>query len=406
MDCLSPDDIYAAAKQLSDKIINTPTLPAPALSKLLGCQLYLKHEQLQHTSSFKVRGAYLAILALTDAERAQGVVTMSAGNHAQAVAYFANQFNVSSTIIMPEQAPFSKVSRTKELGANVILKGRTLNETSDFVNNLAKEKNLKLIHPYDDYDVISGQGSIGIEIFEKINELDCIVVPIGGGGLISGISIVAKKINPKIKIFGVESDLYPSAYNKFKKKNLFCSGDTIADGIAVKTPGEKTFPIIREYIDDIILVDDISIENTISNLFEYERIISEGAGAAGVTAIIENLSLFKNKKVCSIICGGNIDSRIYAGILNKKLSRDGRLARIRIGITDEPGMLSKISNAIAKTGGNIIEIYHQRMFHDVPVKKAKIDAVIEAQNRKSIEEIIATLKSEGFEVRIINETFN
>ena len=163
---------------------------------------------------------------------------------------------------------------------------------------------------------------------------------------------------------------------------------------------------IREYVDDIILVDDISIENTISNLFEYERIISEGAGAAGVTAIIENLSLFKNKKVCSIICGGNIDSRIYAGILNKKLSRDGRLARIRIGITDEPGMLSKISNAIAKTGGNIIEIYHQRMFHDVPVKKAKIDAVIEAQNKKSIEEIIATLKSEGFEVRIINETFN
>ena len=400
------EKILAASKELKGNIVNTPFVRANKLSSNFNTNIFLKLENLQLTSSFKARGACYAIMKHTLADPNRGIITMSAGNHAQAVAYFANQFNVSSTIIMPEQAPFSKVSRTKELGANVILKGRTLNETSDFVNNLAKEKNLKLIHPYDDYDVISGQGSIGIEIFEKINELDCIVVPIGGGGLISGISIVAKKINPKIKIFGVESDLYPSAYNKFKKKNLFCSGDTIADGIAVKTPGEKTFPIIREYIDDIILVDDISIENTISNLFEYERIISEGAGAAGVTAIIENLSLFKNKKVCSIICGGNIDSRIYAGILNKKLSRDGRLARIRIGITDEPGMLSKISNAIAKTGGNIIEIYHQRMFHDVPVKKAKIDAVIEAQNKKSIEEIIAILKSEGFEVRIINETFN
>ena len=400
------EKILAASKELKGNIVNTPFVRANKLSSNFNTNIFLKLENLQLTSSFKARGACYAIMKHTLEDPNRGIITMSAGNHAQAVAYFANEFNVSSTIIMPEQAPFSKVLRTKELGANVILKGRTLNETSDFVNNLAKEKNLKLIHPYDDYDVISGQGSIGIEIFEKINELDCIVVPIGGGGLISGISIVAKKINPKIKIFGVESDLYPSAYNKFKKKNLFCSGDTIADGIAVKTPGEKTFPIIREYIDDIILVDDISIENTISNLFEYERIISEGAGAAGVTAIIENLSFFKNKKVCSIICGGNIDSRIYAGILNKKLSRDGRLARIRIGITDEPGMLSKISNAIAKTGGNIIEIYHQRMFHDVPVKKAKIDAVIEAQNKKSIEEIIATLKSEGFEVRIINETFN
>ena len=400
------EKILAASKELKGNIVNTPFVRANKLSSNFNTNIFLKLENLQLTSSFKARGACYAIMKHTLADPNRGIITMSAGNHAQAVAYFANEFNVSSTIIMPEQAPFSKVSRTKELGANVILKGRTLNETSDFVNNLAKEKNLKLIHPYDDYDVISGQGSIGIEIFEKINELDCIVVPIGGGGLISGISIVAKKINPKIKIFGVESDLYPSAYNKFKKKNLFCSGDTIADGIAVKTPGEKTFPIIREYIDDIILVDDIAIENTISDLFEYERIISEGAGAAGVTAIIENLSFFKNKKVCSIICGGNIDSRIYAGILNKKLSRDGRLARIRIGITDEPGMLSKISNAIAKTGGNIIEIYHQRMFHDVPVKKAKIDAVIEAQNKKSIEEIIATLKSEGFEVRIINETFN
>ena len=397
------EKILETSKKLKGSIINTPFVKANKLSSRFKSEIFLKLENLQLTSSFKARGACNAIKKHTLKDPKGGIITMSAGNHAQAVAYFANKLKVPSTIIMPEQAPFSKVSRTKELGANVILKGRTLNETTEYVNNLAKDKNLKLIHPYDDYDVISGQGSIGIEIFEKIKDLDCIVIPIGGGGLISGISIVAKKINPKIRIFGVESDLYPSNFNQFKNKNLNCYGDTIADGIAVKKPGEKTFPIIKENIDDIILVNDISIENTISDLFEHERIISEGAGAAGLTAIIENLSYFKNKNVCSIICGGNIDSRIYAGILNKKLSRDGRLARIRIGITDEPGMLSKISNVIANNGGNIIEIYHQRMFHDVPIKKAKIDAVIEAQNIKNINEIISTLRNDKFEVRIINE---
>ncbi len=397
------EKILETSKKLKGSIINTPFVKANKLSSRFKSDIFLKLENLQLTSSFKARGACNAIKKHTLKDPNGGIITMSAGNHAQAVAYFANKLKVPSTIIMPEQAPFSKVSRTKELGANVILKGRTLNETTEYVNNLAKDKNLKLIHPYDDYDVISGQGSIGIEIFEKIKDLDCIVIPIGGGGLISGISIVAKKINPKIRIFGVESDLYPSNFNQFKNKNLNCYGDTIADGIAVKKPGEKTFPIIKENIDDIILVNDISIENTISDLFEHERIISEGAGAAGLTAIIENLSYFKNKNVCSIICGGNIDSRIYAGILNKKLSRDGRLARIRIGITDEPGMLSKISNVIASNGGNIIEIYHQRMFHDVPIKKAKIDAVIEAQNIKNINEIISTLRNDKFEVRIINE---
>ena len=403
---LTFEKILETSNKLKGSIINTPFVKANKLSSRFNLDIFLKLENLQLTSSFKARGAYNAIKKHTLKEPNNGIITMSAGNHAQAVAYFANKLKVPSIIIMPEQAPFSKVSRTRELGANVILKGRNLNETTDYVNNLAKEKNLKLIHPYDDYDVISGQGSVGIEIFEKIKDLDCMVIPIGGGGLISGISIVAKKINPKIKIFGVESDLYPSNFNKFKNKNLSCFGDTIADGIAVKKPGKKTFPIIKDNVDDIILVNDISIENTISDLFEHERIISEGAGAVGVTAITENLAFFKNKNVCSIICGGNIDSRIYAGILNKKLSRDGRLARIRIGITDEPGMLSRISNAIASNGGNIIEIYHQRMFHDVPIKKAKIDAIIEAQSIKNINEIISTLRNEKFEVRIINETSN
>ena len=403
---VSFENIVDASKQLKGSIKKTPVVKASKISLKLGCELFLKLECLQLTSSFKTRGAFIAIKRNCSNNPGKGVIAMSAGNHAQAVAYHAKNLNVPATIIMPEQAPFSKVSRTKDLGAKVILKGRTLNETSEYVKRIAQNEDLELIHPYDNNDVINGQGTIGIEFFDEINDLDYLIVPIGGGGLISGIATAIKRLKPNIKIFGVESNLYPSTFNLFKNKSLPCLGDTIADGIAVKSTGEKTFPIIKKNIDDIFLVDEISIEHAISILFEDERIISEGAGAAGLAAILKNKSFFKNKKVGTIICGGNIDSRIFAEILNKQLSRDGKLAKIRIGITDEPGMLAKISNAIAANGGNIIEIYHQRMFHDVPVKKAKIDAIIEAQNITNINEIINTLKKENFEVSIVNEKAN
>ena len=403
---VSFENIVDASKQLKGSIKKTPVVKASKISLKLGCELFLKLECLQLTSSFKTRGAFIAIKRNCSNNPGKGVIAMSAGNHAQAVAYHAKNLNVPATIIMPEQAPFSKVSRTKDLGAKVILKGRTLNETSEYVKRIAQNEDLELIHPYDNNDVINGQGTIGIEFFDEINDLDYLIVPIGGGGLISGIATAIKRLKPNIKIFGVESNLYPSTFNLFKNKSLPCLGDTIADGIAVKSTGEKTFPIIKKNIDDIFLVDEISIEHAISILFEDERIISEGAGAAGLAAILNNKSFFKNKKVGTIICGGNIDSRIFAEILNKQLSRDGKLAKIRIGITDEPGMLAKISNAIATNGGNIIEIYHQRMFHDVPVKKAKIDAIIEAQNIANINEIINTLKKENFEVSIVNENSN
>ena len=397
------ENIIDATKKLNGNIKKTPIVRASKLSEKLGCDLYLKLESLQLTSSFKTRGSFIAIKKICEQSPGKGVIAMSAGNHAQAVAYHAKNLNVPATIIMPEQAPFSKIERTKELGAEVILRGRTLNETSEYVNELSKVKNLSLIHPYNNVDVINGQGSIGIEFFDEIKDLDCFLVPIGGGGLISGISTALKKLQPRIKIFGIESNLYPSTFNKFNNKQLPCLGDTIADGIAVKSPGELTYPIIKQLVNDVFLVDEISIEHSISCLFEEERIISEGAGAVGVAAILSNKDYFKNKKVGTVICGGNIDSRIFAEILNKQLSRDGKLARIRIGITDEPGMLAKISNAIAKNGGNIIEIYHQRMFHDVPVKKAKIDAIIEAKNTSNIDEIINTLKCDNFEVSILNE---
>ncbi len=390
--------ILEASKILKGNIKTTPTIKATKLGKKLGCNLFLKLECLQLTSSFKTRGAYVAIRNLTINYPKKGAIAMSAGNHAQAVAYHSKNFGIPSTIVMPEQAPFSKVARTKEYGAEVILKGRTLNETAKFVRNLAIKKELKLIHPYDDLDVISGQGTIGLELYNEINDLDCLIIPIGGGGLISGISTAIKKLNPNIKIFGVESKLFPSMHNIFNKANLPCGGDSIADGIAVKQPGNMNIPIILKNIDDIFLVDEISIENSISDLFEDERVISEGAGAAGVAAILENKKFFKDKKIATVICGGNIDSRIFAGILNRQLSRAGKIARIRIDITDEPGMLARISNSIAKNGGNILEIHHQRMFHDVPVKKAKIDALIEAQSANNIFVILKTLKDEGFDV--------
>jgi len=397
------NDILKATETLKGNIKKTPTIYASKLGNKLNCELFLKLECLQLTSSFKTRGAYIAIKKSTLNNPGKGVIAMSAGNHAQAVAFHAKNLNIPATIIMPEQAPFSKVTRTKDLNAKVILKGRTLNETNDFVDDLAQKNNLTLIHPYDDPDVVAGQGSIGFEIFDEIKDLDCLVIPIGGGGLISGISIVAKNINPKIKIFGVESKLYPCMYNIFNNKTFPCAGDTIADGIAVKSPGKLNIPIISKLVDDIFLVDEISIENSISNLFEEERVISEGAGSAGVAAIMDNNKLFRNKKVGTVICGGNIDSRVFAGILNRQLSREGKIARIRIGITDEPGMLAKISNTIAKNGGNIIEIYHQRMFHDIPVKKAKIDAVIETHSSSNVNKIINSLKEEKFEVVLIKE---
>jgi len=398
------ESISAAAQILNGNIKNTPTIQANKLGKKLNCDLFLKLECLQLTSSFKARGAYLAIRNAKINHPDQGLIAMSAGNHAQAVAFHAQKANLSATIVMPEQAPFSKVARTKDLGAEVILRGRTLNETTSFVSYLAKQNDLTLIHPYDDLNVILGQGTVGLEFVNSVFDLDYLVVPIGGGGLISGISIAAKALNPKIKVIGVETRLFPSMYNLRNGTNLTCDGDTIADGIAVKVPGVVTAPIINKYVDDIILVDEISIEKSISDLFEDERVISEGAGATGIAAIRENIKFFENKRVGTVICGGNIDSRIFAGILNKQLSRDGKMARIRIDITDEPGMLARIAETISESGGNIIEVFHQRMFHDVPIKKAKIDAVIEAQNANRIAEIIKCLKNSGFNVIRINES--
>ena len=397
------DSIRAANEELRSNIVRTPTIKSQYLSNEVNANVFLKLENLQYTSSFKVRGAYVSIKRLKEEQKQKGVIAMSAGNHAQAVAWWAQKEGVKATIVMPEQAPLSKVMKTKSLGAEVILKGRTLNESQTYVSELIDYKKLTLIHPYDDPNVVIGQGTLGLELMEDVKNLDLLVIPIGGGGLISGISIVAKSLNPNIKIFGVQTEKFPSMYNVLHKKQLAISGDTLADGIAVKRPGNITSEIIKNHVDDILLINEFELEKAISSLFENERIVAEGAGAAGVAAIMKNKDKFSGKKVGTVICGGNIDARLFASILNRKLLMDGRMTKVRIDIIDEPGMLARISNLIAKYGGNIIEIYHQRMFNDVPVKNAKIDAIIEALSVEHIASIIKALKDDGFQVSEIME---
>ena len=397
------DSIKEANLELRSNIVRTPTIQSQYLSNEVNANVFLKLENLQYTSSFKVRGAYVSIKRLKEEQKQKGVIAMSAGNHAQAVAWWAQKEGVKATIVMPEQAPLSKVMKTKSLGAEVILKGRTLNESQTYVSELIDYKKLTLIHPYDDPDVVIGQGTLGLELMEDTKNLDLLVIPIGGGGLISGVSIVAKSLNPNIKIFGVQTEKFPSMYNVLHKKQLAISGDTLADGIAVKRPGNITSEIIKNHVDDILLINEFELEKAISSLFENERIVAEGAGAAGVAAIMKNKDKFSGKKVGTVICGGNIDARLFASILNRKLLMDGRMTKVRIDIIDEPGMLARISNLIAKYGGNIIEIYHQRMFNDVPVKNAKIDAIIEALSVEHIASIIKALRNDGFQVSEIME---
>ena len=397
------DSIKEANLELRSNIVRTPTIQSRYLSNEVNANVFLKLENLQYTSSFKVRGAYVSIKRLKEEQKQKGVIAMSAGNHAQAVAWWAQKEGVKATIVMPEQAPLSKVMKTKSLGAEVILKGRTLNESQNYVSELIDYKKLTLIHPYDDPNVVIGQGTLGLELMEDTKNLDLLVIPIGGGGLISGVSIVAKSLNPNIKIFGVQTEKFPSMYNVLHKKQLAISGDTLADGIAVKRPGNITSEIIKNHVDDILLINEFELEMAISSLFENERIVAEGAGAAGVAAIMKNKDKFSGKKVGTVICGGNIDARLFASILNRKLLMDGRMTKVRIDIIDEPGMLARISNLIAKYGGNIIEIYHQRMFNDVPVKNAKIDAIIEALSVEHITSIIKALRDDGFQVSEIME---
>ena len=401
---VTADQIRDTAVRLDGQIIRTPMLEAPMLSRNLGCDLFLKLECLQHTSSFKARGALNAMLGLNDQQRQLGVIAMSAGNHAQAVAYHAKHMGIPATIVMPAQTPFAKVARTRAFGAKVVLEGRNLNECEGTVNALIQEHGLTLIHPYDNELVMMGQGTAGLEMLTDQPDLDILVVPIGGGGLMGGIATIARDMRPNIRIYGVQTELYPSMKLAVEGKEITCGGETLAEGIAVKKPGGVTLPVVDALVDKILLVNERELEWAVGALIEQQRVVSEGAGAAGIAAIHANPALFAGKKVGVVICGGNIDPRLLASILNRNMAVDGRIARLRIDISDEPGMLAAISTTIGKCGGNIVEIYHQRLFYDVPAKLAKIDAVIETRGADHVDEIIGALRAAHFQVRQLEDS--
>jgi threonine dehydratase len=396
------EDIRAAQTQIAGSTAVTPLDHSTVLSEMAGCEVWLKLENLQFTASFKERGALVKLQSLTDAERKAGVVAASAGNHAQGVAFAAQRLGIPATIVMPKGTPFTKISRTEALGASIVLSGESLADAAAHAETLHKDQGLALIHPYDDPLVIAGQGTIALEVLENADGFDAIVVPIGGGGLISGIAIAAKSIQPGIEIFGVEAELYPSMHQALKGAAPEVGGHTIADGIAVKHPGSLTKPIVEALVDDILLVSEAAIEQAVQVLIDIEKTVAEGAGAAALAGLFANKDRFAGKRVCVIVSGGNIDSRILASILMRGLVREGRLIRIRVEISDAPGALAKVATLIGDNGGNIVEIDHHRLFQDVPVKLADLDVVLETRDRQHVDTILGALREGGFETRLLS----
>jgi threonine dehydratase len=396
--------IREAAAAIAGAIVRTPVIRAAALSELVGAELYLKLETLHRTGSFKERGALNKLLTLGGAERRAGVVAMSAGNHAQGVAYHARRLGIPATIVMPEGTPFTKIDRTEAFGAKVVLRGDSLAAAREAADTLAREQGLVLVHPYDDPAVIAGQGTIALELLADLPNLDMLVVPIGGGGLISGIAVAAKALNPQIEIIGVQSTLYPSMYRLMRGEDPGppVASATLAEGIAVKEPGRLTRQIVKALVSDILLVDDVIIEAAIESLIERQKLVVEGAGAVGLAALLAAPQRFRGRRVGIVICGGNIDARLLASILMRGLVREGRLVRLRSELPDMPGALSRLSGVIGKHSGNIVEVHHQRLFHDTSVKRAELDVVVETQNRRHVRVLVAALVAAGFPTRLLS----
>jgi len=396
------EDIRAAAAAIEGEVVCTPLIAAPRLSQSLGCEISLKLENLQFTGSFKDRGALNKLKSLSAAEAERGVIAMSAGNHAQGVAHHAERLGIPATIVMPEFAPFTKVERTRSFGARVVLEGDTIDAAAEAARRIQDEEGLAFIHPYDDPMIVAGQGTIGLEILAERPDLELIVVPIGGGGIISGIALAAKALNPEIRILGVEAELYPSMYQALNALAPSAGGTTLADGIAVKTPGGLTKAIVADLVDEILLVDEPGIEAAVQLLVEEQKLVAEGAGAAGIAAVMKYPERFAGRRVATVICGGNIDVRLLASVLTRGLIRDGRLVKLRVEIIDRPGVLAKIAECIGQTGGNIIEVHHQRMFSDVPAKQADLDIMVETRNPAHVDQIVGLLKAQGFPTRIVS----
>lgn len=390
------ENIRAAARQIEGVVLRTPFLPAQRLSELTGASIFVKYENLQATSSFKERGALVKFLSLTDEERQRGVIAMSAGNHAQAVAYNAQRMGVPATIVMPQPTPFVKIAATRAFGATVVLEGETLAESQVTVEAIVAETGATLIHPYDDPYVICGQGTIGLEIVADCPDLDAVIVPVGGGGLISGIAVAVKELAPTIEVIGVETELFPSAHSALRGVAARCGGDTLAEGIAVKNVGRLTLEIIRAKVDDIVLVDEAFIEEAVATYLALQKTMAEGAGAASLAAVLADRDRFRGKRVGLILAGGNIDPRLAASIMVRELAREEHIAAYRVIISDRPGVLADIAQTIAAHGGNILDVHHRRTMLAVPAKGACIDVTVETHGPIHAAAIGNALSTRGY----------
>jgi threonine dehydratase len=401
---ISLGDVRAAAAAIGAAVLSTPAVATPQLSALAGAHLVLKLETLHPTGSFKERGALNKLLSLDAAARRAGVIAISAGNHAQGVAYHARRLGIPATIVMPGDTPFTKVERTEAYGARAVLRGTDLAEARRAAEEIARAEGLATVHPYDDARVIAGQGTIALELLTTNPELDAILVPIGGGGLASGIAVAAKALRPSIEIIGVQCAGYAAMLHVLGRGPAPTGGTTLAEGIAVKEPGALTRTIVQALVDDILVVDEAAMERAVALLLEVEKLVVEGAGAAAIAALLAAPERFRGKRVGVVLTGGNIDARLLASILQRQQVRAGRLVRLRIEISDIPGALAKIAAIIGEQGGNIVEIYHQRLFQDVPVKLAEVDAVIETRDPRHVGALVAALSASGFPARLLSST--
>lgn len=393
--------IEAARQALAGHLVDTPCLHSRTLSDVAGCEIYLKFENLQFTSSFKERGAFIKLTSLSVDERARGVIAASAGNHAQGVAYHAQRLGIPATIVMPVVAPAVKIERTRAFGATVVLEGQNYDEARAAAGRIAQAQGMVYVHAYDDAHVIAGQGTIGLEMLEAAPTLDVLVVPIGGGGLIAGIATVAKACKPNVRVVGVQTERFASMWAAVRGEVPVYGTSTIADGIAVKSPGALTQPIIERLVDDIVLVSEDDIEQAIVLLLEIEKTVVEGAGAAGLAGVLRHRDAFAGQRVGLVLCGGNIDPLVLAAIIERGMARSGRLARIAVAVRDAPGGLAEVAQRLAALGANIDEIHHQRTFSTLPVQSVEVEFVVRTRGPQHLHDIVDALTTAGLPARLV-----
>lgn len=394
-------DIRAAAARLDGAIVRTPTLKSQTLSALTGAEIWLKFENLQFTAAYKERGALNTLLLMSADARAKGVIAASAGNHAQGLAYHANRLGIPATIVMPRPTPTVKVMQTEGHGATVILEGETFDAAYAHARTLEAERGLTFVHPFDHPHIIAGQGTVALEMLADVPDIDTLVIPIGGGGLFSGMGTAARGLAPAIELVGVQAELFPSMYATIGGLDLPCGGDTLAEGIAVKEPGEITRRFVAALADDILLVGERDLERALSLLLQIEKTVVEGAGAAGLAALLAHPERFRGRKVGIVLCGGNIDTRLLANVLLRDLARSGRLARIRVRLQDRPGALFNVARVFHEQQVNIIEVYHQRVFTTLPAKGLITDIECETRDRAHLDRLMAALRDEGYEAGMV-----